>query len=121
LAKAPSDYCSTQLALEAIVLLTVGLSIKDSFLRQSGLVVLALLSGKLLFFDLANHNTFERILSFIAAGIIFLLASYLYSRFSGSLEDLSDGQQDDLSEGYEACAEDAGKTYTDVSGSVAVN
>jgi hypothetical protein len=43
--------------------------------------VLALLTGKLLIVDLANHNTFERILSFIAAGVIFLLASYLYSKF----------------------------------------
>jgi len=49
-----------------------------------------------------------------------LLASYLYSRFSGSLEDLSDGQHDDLNEGYEACDEDAGKTYPDAAG-LAVN
>ncbi|CAN5477620.1 hypothetical protein BH11CYA1_BH11CYA1_11830 [soil metagenome] len=87
LVKAPSDYCSTQLAVEAIVLLGVGLALKDSFLRCSGLVVLALLTGKLLFFDLANHNTLERILSFIAAGVIFLLASYLYSRFSHTFDD----------------------------------
>lgn len=98
LAKAPSDYCSTQLALEAIVLLVIGLSMKDSFLRRSGLVVLAVLTGKLLFFDLANHNTFERILSFIAAGIIFLLASYLYSRFSNTFDD-SENESESFSEG----------------------
>lgn len=109
LAKAPSDYCSTQLALEAIALLAVGLTIKDSFLRCSGLVVLALLTGKLLFFDLANHNTFERILSFIAAGIIFLLASYLYSRFSGSFDQLNDGQEADSEAEQNACR----KTYSD--------
>jgi len=121
LAKAPSDYCSTQLALEAIVLLTVGLSIKDSFLRQSGLVVLALLSGKLLFFDLAHHNTFERILSFIAAGIIFLLASYLYSRFSGSFDDLNEDLAQDVNAEPAADSEDGSKNYSDMSGSVAVN
>ena len=105
LAKAPSDYCSTQLAVEAIVLLGIGLAIKDSFLRCSGLAVLALLTGKLLFFDLANHNTLERILSFIAAGVIFLLASYLYSRFSDSFGESSDSEpevgRDDLKEGSE--------------------
>ncbi|MFA6208080.1 MAG: DUF2339 domain-containing protein [Candidatus Obscuribacterales bacterium] len=98
LAKAPSDYCSTQLALEAIVLLVVGLSTKDSFLRRSGLVVLAVLTGKLLFFDLANHNTFERILSFIAAGVIFLLASYLYSRFSNTFDE-AETESESFSEG----------------------
>lgn len=87
LQKAPSDYCSTQLAVEAIALLACGLAMKNPFLRHCGLIVLALLSGKLLFVDLANHNTFERILSFIAAGVIFLLASYLYSRFSGGFGD----------------------------------
>lgn len=103
LAKAPSDYCSTQLALEAIVLLVVGLSTKDSFLRRSGLVVLAVLTGKLLFFDLANHNTFERILSFIAAGVIFLLASYLYSRFSNTFDE-AETESESLSEGAGAGA-----------------
>lgn len=67
--------------------------------------MLALLTGKLLFFDLANHNTLERILSFIAAGVIFLLASYLYSRFSDSFGESSDSEpevgRDDLKEGSE--------------------
>jgi uncharacterized membrane protein len=102
-------------------MLTVGLSIKDSFLRRSGLVVLALLTGKLLFFDLANHNTFERILSFIAAGIIFLLASYLYSRFSGSFEDLNEDLAQDVNAEPAADSEDGSKNYSDISGSVAVN
>lgn len=113
LAKAPSDYCSTQLALEAIVMLTVGLSIKDSFLRRSGLAVLALLTGKLLFFDLANHNTFERILSFIAAGIIFLLASYLYSRFSGSFDDLNEDAEADSEVEQDATRKPYTETYAE--------
>ena len=86
-----------------------------------GLVVLALLSGKLLFFDLAHHNTFERILSFIAAGIIFLLASYLYSRFSGSFDDLSEDLAQDVNAEPAADSEDGSKNYSDISGSVAVN
>ncbi len=78
---APS-YVSLALGIEGFTFLCAGFLMKEKFFRLSGLSMLGLLSSKLLFFDLANHNTLERILSFIAAGIIFLLASYVYGRFT---------------------------------------
>lgn len=43
------------------------------------------LSQKILFVDLAGAETIYRILSFIVAGVILLLASFAYARFAGKL------------------------------------
>lgn len=80
--KAPADYVSLALGIEGAMFVTAGLLLKETFFRYSGLGILAMLTVKLLFVDLANHNTLERILSFIAAGVVFLASSYLYGRFT---------------------------------------
>jgi len=82
LGKAPEDFVSLGLGVEGVVFVVAGFLLKERFFRLSGLSVLAMLTGKLLFVDLAHHNTFERIFSFIAAGVVFLLASYAYGRFA---------------------------------------
>lgn len=86
-AKVPSDYISLALGMEGLVLLGSGFLLKEKFFRLSSLIVLALLTVKLLFVDLANHDTIERIVSFIVAGVIFLLSSYAYGKFTHSFED----------------------------------
>lgn len=83
----PSDYISAGLAVEGVGLLVSGFLLRDRLFRVSGLLVLGLLSGKLLFFDIAKYNTLERILYFIAAGVTFLLSSYGYARFARVFED----------------------------------
>jgi hypothetical protein len=76
------NYVSAGLGVEGIVLLLVGFALNDTLFRFTGLGVLAILSGKLLLIDFSKFDTLERIISFIAAGVIFLLASYAYTRFS---------------------------------------
>ncbi|MBX3137285.1 DUF2339 domain-containing protein [Candidatus Obscuribacterales bacterium] len=90
LLKAPADYVSLGLGIEGAVFVTAGFLLKESFFRYSGLSILAMLTFKLLFVDLANHNTLERILSFIAAGVVFLASSYLYARFT-QVDSADDG------------------------------
>lgn len=86
-AKVPSEYVSLALGTEGLVLLGAGFMLKEKFFRLSSLIVLAMLTVKLLFIDLANHDTLERIVSFIVAGVIFLLSSYAYGKFTRSFED----------------------------------
>lgn len=83
----PHDYVSLGLGVEGISLLIAGFLLKERYFRITGLSVLALLTGKLLFVDMANRDTIERILSFIGAGVTFLLSSYGYARFTRSFED----------------------------------
>ncbi len=94
--KVPNDYVSLALGVEGLGLLAAGFVLKEQFFRLSSLIVLAALTLKLLFVDLANHDTIERILSFIAAGIIFLLSSFAYGKFTRSFED------DDSDESFES-------------------
>ncbi len=92
LQKLSSFWLSTGLALEGLVLVAAGFLLKDRLIRIPGLVVLALLTVKLLFIDLAQAATLQRIVSFIAAGIVFLLASYAYSKFAEKFADTDESK-----------------------------
>ncbi len=87
LQKLSSFWLSTGLALEGLGLVAVGFILRDRLFRIPGLLVLALLVLKLLFVDLAKADTPQRIVSFIAAGIVFLIASYTYSKFAEKFAD----------------------------------
>jgi hypothetical protein len=108
LLKVPNDYVSLALGIEGLGLLAAGFVLKEQFFRLSSLIVLAVLTLKLLFVDLANHDTIERILSFIAAGVIFLLSSFAYGKFTRSFED------DDTDESFESEQEPVGMLTSEV-------
>ncbi len=86
----PNDYVSLGLGIEGMALLLAGLILPERFFRYCGLMVLALLTGKLLIIDMAHYNTLERILSFLGAGFVFLLSSYAYGKFTHSFDDQSE-------------------------------
>ena len=75
-------WLSTGWAVEGIALLMIGFRLRQRHLRVFGLIVLALVLLKLLFVDLAQVGTLERIFSFIVAGLVFLASSYAYSWFT---------------------------------------
>ncbi len=85
---------SAGLALEGLALIIAGCRLNDRFFRISGLFVLMLLTGKLLLIDLATCDPVARVVSFIAAGVVFLLASYGYGRFSRAFEEAPPESQD---------------------------
>lgn len=70
-------------ALEGLALVTLGFFVRDKLLRLIGLGVFALMAAKLLFYDLSGADTVERIVSFIVAGLVLLVASFAYSKFEG--------------------------------------
>jgi len=87
LAKVPSTYMTVCLGIEGICLLVTGFTLRDSLFRSWGLVALAILTGRLLIFDMPKFNTLERIISFISGGIVLLLSSYGYAKFTHAFEE----------------------------------
>jgi len=88
--KMPSNYLSLSLGMEGLLLLSAGFIARDGMFRLCGLIIMALLTGKLLFVDMANYNTLERIVSFIGAGFAFLFSSWAYARFTRAFEDVKE-------------------------------
>jgi len=78
----PADWLTLGLAIEGFCLVAAGFSIKDRILRIHGLWIFAVMAAKILFIDLAGAETIIRILSFIAIGVLLLLASLAYARFT---------------------------------------
>ena len=74
------QWLSVAWALEGLALVTAGFALKDKLFRVAGLCVFGLLVLKILFVDLSGAETIYRILSFIVAGVILLLASFAYAR-----------------------------------------
>lgn len=85
-----TELISPALGFEAIVILLSGFVMNDRLFRYTGLAVLCILTGKLLVVDFSKFNTIERVISFIVAGLVFLLSSYGYARFTRSFEDVSE-------------------------------
>ena len=79
------QWLSVAWAVEGLALVAAGFILRDKVFRVSGLSVFGLLVLKILFVDLAGAETIYRILSFIVAGVILLLASFAYARFTGKL------------------------------------
>lgn len=77
----PANCLAFAWSLEGLLLLTLGFIIQDRPSRIYGLAIFALVGGKLLLVDLAGAETLQRILSFVVAGVVLLIASYAYSIF----------------------------------------
>ncbi len=77
----PDNCLAFAWSLEGLLLLIMGFVLSDRLSRLYGLGVFAMVGGKLLFVDLAQADTPQRILSFVVAGAVLLIASYAYSMF----------------------------------------
>jgi hypothetical protein len=82
----PANLLTMAWTFEAIMILTLGFQLQDKLYRMQGLTLLALVICRLLFVELASLATIYRILSFIAAGIVMLLASFAYARLSSRMQ-----------------------------------
>ena len=69
-------------AIEGLALVAAGFALRDRVFRALGLGVFGVLVLKILFVDLAGAETIYRILSFIVAGVVLLVASYVYATFA---------------------------------------
>ncbi len=74
------EWLTVAWTLQGIALLFVGFQIKDKLYRVSGLVMMSIVIGRLLLFELAGLETIYRIISFMAAGVVLLVASFAYAK-----------------------------------------
>ncbi len=81
----PTRLLTVAWGMEALLLFAVGLWLGERDLRLLGLGFLSFCVLKVFFYDLAGLEGLPRIFSFIVLGLILLLVSYLYTRFSQTL------------------------------------
>jgi hypothetical protein len=81
----PTRQLTVAWGMEALLLFAVGLWLRQRDLRLLGLGFLSFCVLKVFFYDLSGLEGLPRIVSFIVLGLILLLVSYLYTRFSQTL------------------------------------
>jgi uncharacterized membrane protein len=72
-------------ALQAVVVIWIGLVTRNSSLRYMGFVLFGLAIGKALLIDMSGMEKVYRMVSFIACGLLMVVAGYFYHRYSSKL------------------------------------
>jgi uncharacterized membrane protein len=72
-------------SLQALLLVGAGLYRQNRVWRFLGFLIFGLAVSKILFFDLQSLARVYRILSFTVTGLLLLIVSFLYHRFSSVL------------------------------------
>ncbi|MBS1955083.1 MAG: DUF2339 domain-containing protein [Cyanobacteria bacterium SZAS-4] len=78
----PTHCLSLAFTIQGVIVLALGFKYRMKVLRVSGLLLLGLVIARLLFIELASVDTIYRILSFIGAGVVLLVASLAYAKMS---------------------------------------
>ena len=71
--------------LYAILLMAIGMVTRSAYLRWSSLILFGVTIIKVFLIDLSGLQTPYRIISFMALGVILLLASFLYFKYEKNL------------------------------------
>jgi len=77
----PANFLTLAWGVEALVVLALGFLLPERVFRWYGLGLLLVCVIKLFALDLADVETFYRILSFIVLGVILLAISFAYTRY----------------------------------------
>ncbi|WP_075590866.1 DUF2339 domain-containing protein [Labilibacter marinus] len=72
---------SILLGVYALFLIVVGIRQNKAHLRISAIALLGLTLLKLFFYDLVNLRTIEKIIVFVALGLLLLIISFLYNKY----------------------------------------
>lgn len=107
-AKVPSTYLSLSFGIEGLSLMAAAWMLKEKTLRAQAFAVIFILVSKLLFVDLANRGTLERIVSFIGAGVTLILSSYVYALGTnafGGKQEKKDAEKKDAEKKHEMGSE----------------
>jgi len=70
-----------------LVLLLIGIGVKERDLRLQGLALFGLATAKVFLIDTAGLDFLGRTVSFIVLGVILLLASFIYSKYREEVRD----------------------------------
>jgi uncharacterized membrane protein len=82
----PSGWVTIAWAIEALILLLIGMTVEERSFRIYGLVLLLLSLLKLVMIDVSGVEAIYRILSYIGLGLILLMASLIYTRNRSVIE-----------------------------------
>jgi uncharacterized membrane protein len=80
-------------ALQAFVVIWIGLAARNRLLRYAGFGLFALAIAKTLFVDMSEVEKVYRIVSFLASGFLLVGAGYFYQRYSAVLLKGEDGEE----------------------------
>jgi uncharacterized membrane protein len=73
-------------ALEGVALLACGIPFRERVMRLSGLALIFVCILKLFVFDLSSLEPVQRIISFIALGLLLLAVSWVYTRYRETIQ-----------------------------------
>jgi uncharacterized membrane protein len=91
--KLGSSLISAGWALQAVVVIWIGLASRNSLLRYTGFILFGFAIAKILFIDMSEFEKVYRIVSFVASGLLLVCAGYFYQRYSAILLGRSDGEE----------------------------
>lgn len=80
-------YLTVSWTMVALVLFVAGLILRERMYRWMGLTVLGLAVGRVVLIDVWRLEQFNRILSFMAIGIVLLLLGFLYNKFQDKIRE----------------------------------
>lgn len=78
----PDGWISLNLGIAGVLFILIGILRQDKLERLGGLGLLALTLARVFFIDLSDMDIIFKIITFIVLGILFIGASYLYTRFN---------------------------------------
>jgi uncharacterized membrane protein len=90
--KMGTSLISAGWALQAVIVIWIGLATRSSLLRYTGFILFGFAIAKTLFIDLSEFEKVYRIVSFVASGLLLVCAGYFYQRYSSMLLERSDGE-----------------------------
>jgi hypothetical protein len=74
-------YLTVSWSALALVLFVLGMSFRERIYRWAGLAVLGLALARVVLFDVWKLETLNRMLSFLALGIVLLVLGFVYNRY----------------------------------------
>ena len=84
-------------AVEAFALIWLGLRFRQVSLRAGGMVLFGVTMGKVILFDTSTLLQYQRVLSWMACGMLLVVAGWVYHLFSARLledDNTGDGAAD---------------------------
>jgi uncharacterized membrane protein len=90
--KMGTSLISAGWALQAFIVIWIGLATRNRLLRYTGFILFGFAVAKTLFIDLSEFEKVYRIVSFVASGLLLVGAGYFYQRYSTMLLERSDGE-----------------------------
>jgi len=87
LEKASGFYLTASWSALALVLFTTGILLRERVYRWLGLGVLACALGRVVIFDVWKLETLNRILSFLALGVVLLVLGFIYNRHQEKIKE----------------------------------